>query len=184
MKRRTLFTSLAGTLLTGFTLGRGSEAQDKAEKQSQFIDVTLGKQFDLSMDSSPIDVSEEWRKSGFGRGKSIPEHRKMISPIHLNWGVLTVSRGKRLTGSIDADLRFVKDVDYWVSIAVFDDEKRLLGVAVHHEPLELNGGFIEKNGKGFTFDFGVSAAYESTRLVAVAISDRRDLETSCNLQMK
>ena len=184
MKRRTLFTSFAGTVLSGLSFGRVSEAQNKDDKYPPLVEVELGKQFGLSIDSSPIDVTEEWRKSGLGRGKSNPEHREMISPIHLNWGVLTISRGKRLTGSIDADLRFVKDVDYWVSIAVFDDEKRLLGVAVHHEPLELNGGFIEKNGKGFTFDFGVSAAYESTRLVAVAISDRRDLETSCNLQMK
>ena len=176
MKRRTLFASFAGTLLSGISLGQVTQAQDKEDKRPPLIEVELGKQFDLSMDSSPIDVSEEWRKSGFGRGKSIPEHRKMISPIHLNWGVLTVSRGKRLTGLIDADLRFVKDVDYWVSIAVFDDEKRLLGAAVCHEPLELNGGFIEKNGKRFSFDFGVSAAFENTKLVAVAISDRRDLE--------
>ena len=136
------------------------------------------------MDYSPLDVTEEWRKSGFGRAKANPEYREKISPIHLNWGVLYVSRGKRLTGFIDADLRFVKDVDYWVSVAVFDDEKRLLGAAVHHEPLELNGGFIEKNGKRFSFDFGVSAAFEKTKLVAVAISDRRDLEMNRNLEMK
>jgi hypothetical protein len=176
MKRRTLFTSFAGTLLSALSLGRVSQAQNKDEKNSHFIDVELGKQFDLSMDSTPLDVTEEWRKNGFGRGKANPEHREKISPIHLNWGVLTVSRGKRLTGLIDADLRFVKDVDYWVSVAVFDDEKRLLGAAVHHEPLELNGGFIEKNGKRFNFDFGVSAAFENTKWISVAISDRQDLE--------
>ena len=176
MKRRTLFTSFAGTLLSGLSFGRVSEAQNKDDKYPPLVEVELGKQFGLSIDSSPIDVTEEWRKSGLGRGMPNTEHREMISPIHLNWGVLYVSRGKRLTGLIDADLRFVKDVDYWVSIAVFDDEKRSLGAAVYHEPLELNGGFIEKNGKRFSFDFGVSAAFENTKLVAVAISDRRDLE--------
>ena len=184
MKRRTLFTSFAGTLLSGLSFGRVSEAQNKDDKYPPLVEVELGKQFGLSIDSSPIDVTEEWRKSGLGRGMPNTEHREMISPIHLNWGVLYVSRGKRLTGLIDADLRFVKDVDYWVSIAVFDDEKRSLGAAVYHEPLELNGGFIEKNGKRFTFDFGVSAAFENTKLVAVAISDRRDLEMNRNLEMK
>ena len=184
MKRRTLFTSFAGTLLSGLSFGRVSEAQNKDDKYPPLVEVELGKQFGLSIDSSPIDVTEEWRKSGLGRGMPNTEHREMISPIHLNWGVLYVSRGKRLTGLIDADLRFVKDVDYWVSIAVFDDEKRSLGAAVYHEPLELNGGFIEKNGKRFTFDFGVSAAFENTKLVAVAISDRRDLEMNRTLEMK
>ncbi|MEI8019187.1 MAG: hypothetical protein WCH39_13370 [Schlesneria sp.] len=54
MKRRTLFTSLAGTLLAGISLGRGSEARDKAEKHPPLIEVELDKQFDLSMDSSPM----------------------------------------------------------------------------------------------------------------------------------
>ena len=184
MKRRTLFTSFAGTLLSGLSLGRISEAQNKDEKHPPMIEVELGKQFDLSTDSSPIDVTEEWRNSGFGRGKSNPKHREKISPIHLNWGVLSISRGKRLTGLIDADLRFVKDLDYWVSVAVFDDDKRLLGAAVHHEPLELNGGFIEKNGKRFSFDFGVSSTFEKTKLIAVAISDRRVLEMNREMKLK
>ena len=47
MKRRTLFTTFAGTLLSALSLGRVSEAQNKDEKHSQLIDVELGKQFDL-----------------------------------------------------------------------------------------------------------------------------------------
>ncbi len=94
MKRRTLFTSFAGALLSGISLGRDSKAQDKGDKPSRLIEVELGKQFNLSMDSSPLDVTEEWRKSGFGQEKSNLEHREKISPIHLNWGVLTVSKIK------------------------------------------------------------------------------------------
>lgn len=175
MKRRTLFTVFGGTLLSGIFARRVSQAKDQEIGNSSLIDVTLGKKFDLSVDSSAIDVTDEWRKDG--NSNPDPIHRERISPIHLHWGVLYVSRAKRLTGVFAVDLRFVKNVDYWISVAVFNGERQFLGASVRHQPLELNGGFIESNHEQFKLDFGVSARYETTKMIAVAISDRRDLET-------
>ena len=177
MKRRRLITTFAGALLSGFFQRRVSQAEEKEIGIASFIDVTLGKRFDLSIDSSAIDVTDEWRKEGWDKANPDPTHRERISLIHLNWGVLYVSHAKRMTGHFDADFRFVKNVDYWISIAAFDGERQLLGAAVHHQPLELNGGFIESNREQFKLDFGVSSRFEKTRLIAVSISGRRDLET-------
>ena len=100
MKRRTLFTVFAGTLLSEIFPRLVSQAEEKEIGISSFIDVTLGKRFDFPVDSSEIDVTDEWRKEGWGKGNPDPIHRERISPIHLNWGVLYVSHAKRMTGGV------------------------------------------------------------------------------------
>jgi hypothetical protein len=64
-------------------------------------------------------------------------------------------------------------VDYWISLAVFDDKLRFLGAATHKEAIQyVRAGAIPTRLPKLSFDFGISKTYKSVARLAVAISDR------------
>lgn len=167
MKRRTVFSGLAGTFLSGILSHRLALA-DKASppETSSLIPVSLSERFELSTEAPEVDVSKEAKSSG-----DLIDLPQQMSPLRLRWGVLYLNRGKNLTAQVNFDISYVKNIDFWISAAIFDQYQRLLGANNHRESLEVNGGFIERNSKTITLDFGKSAAFERVKYAAFSISD-------------
>ncbi len=171
MKRRDLLTGISAAVLPSVLLSHSAHAADRSTAENGLIPVTLGEPFKLSIRSPEIDVSREWKTDGNGT----PEpNGSMLSPIRIDSGLLNLNRSQNLTATFDLAVQYVKNIDFWVSVALFDDEHQLLGAANHRVSLELNGGFIELNGQRITLDFGRSSAFKRAAFAAISISDRSE----------
>lgn len=171
MKRRDLLASIPAAVLSGYLSGDSATAQDSPVAGKGMIPVTLGEQFKLSIKSPEVDVSREWNTDG--EGTTEPEGG-MLSPIQIDSGSLTLNRSHNLTALFELSVQYVKNIDFWVSVAIFDHHHQLLGAANHRIPLELNGGFIERNGQRITLDLGKSTRFKNVAFAAISISDRSE----------
>lgn len=120
------------------------------------FDVELDKEFSLSMQSSPV-------VQGGAR----------LSLISLGKCRLTLYADSRLRAKVHAAVVQYSEVDYWISLAVYNEQQELLGAAVHKEAIRyIRLGATPTMLPELEFDFGVSNRFNAVSRIAAAISER------------
>jgi hypothetical protein len=93
----------------------------------------------------------------------------------LNIGTATfhLADDGRLTAVLKAGVQQYSEVDYGISVAVFDGTGRLLGAAVHTEHVEYERlGRMPTLLREISFDFGISNDFVRAAYVVVAVTSR------------
>lgn len=96
-----------------------------------------------------------------------------LSIIKIGQGTFHLDESSRLTAKLHAAVAQYADVDYWISVAVFDAGAQLLGTARHKQAVGyIRLGAMPTMLPEIALDFGISNAYRRAAQVAVAISER------------
>ncbi len=96
--------------------------------------------------------------------------------VNIGRGTFHLSSDGHLTATLSAGVLQWENVDYWVSVTVFDSRCNLLGTASHEESVKyIRLGAAPTVLQDISFDFGVSDRYCDARYAVVAISERKSL---------
>jgi hypothetical protein len=86
---------------------------------------------------------------------------------------LTLGDDGHLTAIVNAGIKQYTNIDYWISLAVFDDRRSFLGAATHKVAIQyIRLGYMLTMLPELEFDFGISKKFRTVSQIAVAISDR------------
>lgn len=160
MQRRNLLAGLAGAVATvpfRASEGRGDDViAEPTPVPAAAIAVAIDQEFPLNFRSAPLVYEGA-------------EHQL----IGLGTGVLTLDRENRLRAVVNASIVQLAKVDYWISLAAFDEGMTFLGAATRQEAINyIRLGIVPTLLPKLEFDFGISKAYRSVARLMVAISER------------
>ena len=120
------------------------------------IPLKVGARVPLNASSSPVRVN------------TVDIHL-----LYLSTAVFKLDAESRMTAVLKAAVTEYADMDYWVSVAVFDAAGLLLGAVSHKETVErVRLGRVPTMQREIKLDFGISNAFSRAALMAVAISER------------
>jgi len=156
MNRRDLLTAIAGSTAGISVLGQSVLAEESAPMLPDTYKVTPNSETEMAAQST-----------------AVVDNDSTFNLIRLGTCSLKLDDQGRLTASLKAAVMQYANVDYWISLAVFDDKLRLLGAATHKEAIQyiIRRSFIQTVFPELKFDFGISKTYKSVARLAVAISD-------------
>ncbi len=156
MNRRDLLTAIAGSAAGVSVLGKSVLADEPTPALPDIYRITPNGEANLDAQSTEVVDGDS-----------------KFNIIRLGICRLKLDDHGHLTASVKAAVTQYAKVDYWISLAVFDEEGRFLGSAAHKEAIEyIRFGAIPTLLPELSFDFGISKAYKSIACLAVAISDR------------
>jgi hypothetical protein len=171
MKTMSRLKSVLAVILLGSLVIGGSfivAAPATPRKEAKKKEVSPGLTIPLKLGSSiPLDVQSagvEWRRGTY--------RLVTLGSIQFELDKQT----SRLTAEVTAEVTMFDNVDYDVSVAVFDGSGRLLGVA--RARCGVQRVFISKvmrRAQTIGMDFGVSLDYAKAATFMVSISNRKVL---------
>jgi hypothetical protein len=155
MDRRHALAGFAGSA-AGIWLGiRNAGADEVRPAIPGAIKIELNQPTKINQRSAPVTVEGN-------------EHRI----VSLGTGVFHLDGESRLTAALKAAVLQKAELDYWISVAVFDRAGRLLGTAQHHEPVKsIRIPLTPTVFREIEFDFGISTAFRTAAYVVVSISE-------------
>lgn len=156
MERRHVLTQLAGSWLALASASRPVQA-DVTTPLPKTFEVEINKEFRLDVQSERVSTALYGKRTVVGLGT----------------GILVLDDNNRLKARIKAGLAQYGKIDYWISLAVFDKDRKFLGATNCKVEIEFiaSGGVVTLPSE-LEFDFGVSDSYKSVAQLAVAISVR------------
>ena len=157
-RRRFALSSLATCVTAGLTADSVSKRRHGGHRSTpERIPFEFEKAVRLEMTSTPVIWQEQ------------PFHL-----VTLNAATLVLDRDQdQLTARVAAAILTFDNVDYDISICIFDSDHLLLGVARTQckVPRVWAGRFFSQS-KNLHFDFGISRAWQRATSLQVSISDR------------
>lgn len=156
MNRRHLLTLVAGSTF-GLSFGNASSsAQEQRSELDGMFKATPNTELQLATASSPvIDGDSRFNLVRLGKCK------------------LTLGDDGHLTALVSAGVAQYTNIDYWISLAVFDERRSFLGAATHKVAIQcIRRGVMPTLLPELEFDFGISNKFRTLTQIAVAISDR------------
>lgn len=156
MNRRDLLTAIGSSAAGIAVLGQSALADEPTTTLPDIYRITPNSETKLAAQSTAILVGDS-----------------KFNLISLGSCSLTLDDQGHLTALVKAAVTQYAKVDYWISLAVFDDKLGFLGAATHKEAIQyIRRGSIPTMMPELSFDFGISKTYKSVARMAVAISDR------------
>lgn len=158
MNRRSIMGSLVAGLVALLTCRKSAMAAATSMAIPGSIKLVLDERIRIDVSSKPIEMR-----------KDTP-----LKIITIGTGIFSLDKESRLTSVLSCGVTQYNDVDYWISVAVFDGVGRLLGSASHKETVQfIRIGVMPCMFREIEFDFGISEAYKNATQIIVAISDRK-----------
>lgn len=120
------------------------------------IEVSLNREFPLVVQSVPV----------------VHDGNRIVL-VTLENCTLSLDTENRLRARVRANVLQYANVDYWISLAVFDKQSAFLGAATHKETIQyIRLGATPMVFRELEFDFGISNNYAGVARMAAAISVR------------
>lgn len=92
--------------------------------------------------------------------------------IYISGATFSLADDHRLTAKMNTAITPYNKVDYTISVAVFDADGELLGVARHTQSVEyIRISVLPTFLSEFDVDFGISKAFQRAAYFAISISD-------------
>ena len=156
MDRRYFLAGTAGTIAALPHCDAPVGAKEIPINADSLIEITLNREFQCDV-----------------RSASVTDGASTFHPVVLGTCRLTLSRDDRLEATVKVAITQYAEIDYWISLAVFDDQGTFLGAATHkHAIHNMRRSQIATTFPILRFDFGISRRYQSVARLAAAISDR------------
>ena len=109
------------------------------------------------------------------KSKPVHWHGHAYSLVEMGEATFQRENG-RLTAKLSGWVTTFDDVDYHVSMALFDDAGQFLGAATATSDVQrIWLGYVGTQPRTLNFDFGVSQAYERAAIFSIAIAERKVL---------
>lgn len=158
MNRRNIIGSLVAGLVALLTCRNSATAATTSIAIPGSIKLILDERIRIDASSKPIEMR-----------KDTP-----LEIITIGTGRFSLDEKSRLTAVLSCGVTQYNDIEYWISVAVFDEAGRLLGSACHKESVQyVRAGLMPCMFREIELDFGISEAYKNATQIVVAISDRK-----------
>ena len=156
MNRRHALGSLGAVGAAMITLRESAQAASTMAKIPGALTLALDKTIRVDAQSTAV-------KTAGGK----------LHIISIGTGTFTLDNASRLKAVLNAGVTQYAEIDYWISVAVFDNAGCFLGSASHIEPVQyVRLGVMPMTFREIELDFGISRTFKDVALFTVAISDR------------
>jgi len=154
-----VLSALATCGLLGMAANEPGQTERGAVAVPNIAPLKLGASIPLSVQSAGVT----WKGNTFHL-------------VHLGSIRFDLDKSDRLKADIQAGVTEFDNVDYDISVAVFDGAGQMLGSARAQCKVQRGWlGNVKRTGRTITLDFGISSDYTRAAAFAVSVSNRKVL---------